>query len=257
MKKQCKIIEDLLPLYHDGVCSEESKQWVDEHLTQCEDCRHLLCQISGELIPPVAQDEELKPLMNITKTVNKGKRKALIAGISIALSAVVILFAVFSIRWYTQEYTYYAAFAAGHDPHSIHNFNEDGSIAGSIVTDAGKYTWYDDTYRYHVEVPGFLSGSGSAEMTLLENDQVFLSVSRWNGTTYVFHVGFFGDDHRWTDADGNIYLPYFIVDCDLKQYYPEHWSDALIQENNTKFVKYQEEIRTLIRDAIAMWTFIK
>ena len=257
MKKQCKIIADLLPLYHDGVCSEESKHLVDEHLAQCEDCRQLLCQISGELISPAAQDEELKPLKNITKTVNKGKRKALIAGISIALSAVMILFAVLSIGWYTQEYTYYLAFAAGHDPHSIHNFNEDGSIAGSIVTDAGKYTWYDDTYRYHVEVPGFLSGAGSVEMTRLENDQVFLSVSRWNDTNYVFHVAFFGDDHRWTDADGKIHLPYFIVDCSLNQYYLEHWSDAIIQENNAKFAEYQEEIQTLIHDAMAMWTFIK
>ena len=29
MKENCKVIEDLLPLYHDGVCSEESKEFVE------------------------------------------------------------------------------------------------------------------------------------------------------------------------------------------------------------------------------------
>lgn len=257
MTNQCKIVEDLLPLYHDGVCSAESRILVEEHLAQCEHCRNLLHQMNGELAPPAATEAEIAPLKNITKTVSKGKRKALFAGISIALSVVLILLAGLGIHWYTQEYTYYQAFAAGQEPHSIHNFNEDGSIAGSIVTDVGKFTWYDDTYRYHVEVPGFLSGSGSAEMTRLDNNLIFLSVSQWNGNAYVFHVGFFGDEHKWVDEDGKIHMPYFIVDSGMNQYYPEHWSDAVIQENNAKFAQYQEEIRTLIHDAMAMWTFIK
>ena len=78
MSKQCKIVEDLLPLYHDGVCSDESRQMVDEHLAQCENCRKMLGRIDGELVSPAAKDADIKPLKNITKTVNKGKRKALI-----------------------------------------------------------------------------------------------------------------------------------------------------------------------------------
>ena len=31
----CKIIQDLLPLYCDRVCSEESAQLVEEHLADC------------------------------------------------------------------------------------------------------------------------------------------------------------------------------------------------------------------------------
>ena len=33
----CKIVQDLLPLYHDEVVSEESREIVDEHLETCED----------------------------------------------------------------------------------------------------------------------------------------------------------------------------------------------------------------------------
>lgn len=257
MTIQCKIIEDLLPLYHDGVCSAESRAMVEEHLSQCEHCRKLLHQIDGELASPQTAETELQPLKNIQKTVSKGKRKALAAGISIALAVVLILFAGMRIHWYTQEYTYYLDFAAGQEPHSIHNFNDDGSIARSIVTDAGKFTWYDDTYRYHVEVPGFLSGSGFAEMTRLDNELISLSVSRWNDTAYVFHVSFFGEAHQWTDADGKIHAPYFIVDSNMNRYYPDHWSDDTIAENDAKFSEYREQIQAIVQDALAMWTFIE
>ena len=30
-----EIVWDLLPLYHDGVCSEKSRAAVEEHLTAC------------------------------------------------------------------------------------------------------------------------------------------------------------------------------------------------------------------------------
>lgn len=38
MKLSCEIIRDLLPLYQDGLCSPESRQAVEEHLSQCPVC---------------------------------------------------------------------------------------------------------------------------------------------------------------------------------------------------------------------------
>ena len=37
----CNVIIDLLPLYNEGGCSEESRQIVEEHLQNCENCREL------------------------------------------------------------------------------------------------------------------------------------------------------------------------------------------------------------------------
>lgn len=42
MKLSCEIIEDLMPLYADDVCSEQSKRAVAEHLKECETCRKLM-----------------------------------------------------------------------------------------------------------------------------------------------------------------------------------------------------------------------
>ena len=39
MKYPCNVIQDLLPLYLDGVCSEESKAIVEQHLSECPACK--------------------------------------------------------------------------------------------------------------------------------------------------------------------------------------------------------------------------
>ncbi len=37
----CNTVRDLLPLYIDGCCSEESKEIVEEHIKDCEACRKI------------------------------------------------------------------------------------------------------------------------------------------------------------------------------------------------------------------------
>lgn len=39
MKYPCNVIQDLLPLYLDGICSEESKTAVEQHLSGCSKCK--------------------------------------------------------------------------------------------------------------------------------------------------------------------------------------------------------------------------
>lgn len=38
----CNIVKDLIPLYIDGCCSEESEKIVEEHIRDCDDCKKLL-----------------------------------------------------------------------------------------------------------------------------------------------------------------------------------------------------------------------
>lgn len=45
MKLSCNVIRDLLPLYADQICSDESKNLVEEHLAECGDCSALLEQM--------------------------------------------------------------------------------------------------------------------------------------------------------------------------------------------------------------------
>ena len=51
-KIPCHIIQDLMVLYEDNVCSEESRQIVEEHIAECEECRKLY-QIARVEIPDI------------------------------------------------------------------------------------------------------------------------------------------------------------------------------------------------------------
>ena len=42
----CAVVQDLLPLYHDGVLSEESGRLVEAHLAQCPQCRDVLAALA-------------------------------------------------------------------------------------------------------------------------------------------------------------------------------------------------------------------
>lgn len=43
----CNIIKDLLPLYVEGLTSEDTNKLIEEHLAGCEDCRKLLADMTG------------------------------------------------------------------------------------------------------------------------------------------------------------------------------------------------------------------
>ncbi|MDD3415838.1 MAG: zf-HC2 domain-containing protein [Lachnospiraceae bacterium] len=95
MKISCEIIRDLLPLYHDGVCSNESRQMIEEHLSECEDCRAELKAMDDMLIIPDRKQNltDAEAVKNLSKKWKKGMFKSLLKGILITL-VVVVLFAL-------------------------------------------------------------------------------------------------------------------------------------------------------------------
>ncbi len=61
MKYPCKLIKDLMPLYHDGVCSEESAAAVEEHLRECEPCAEAYrAQLESDRV--LAQGAQVPPI---------------------------------------------------------------------------------------------------------------------------------------------------------------------------------------------------
>lgn len=47
MKLNCNVIRDLLPLYADQICSDESRELVEEHIAECGGCTALLRQMQN------------------------------------------------------------------------------------------------------------------------------------------------------------------------------------------------------------------
>ena len=80
MKLDCDVIRDLLPLYHDRVCSEKTAELVQEHLSGCEDCRDYLEALDEDLNlgDPV---EKVRPLRDVGKRIQKMKWLAFSLGL--------------------------------------------------------------------------------------------------------------------------------------------------------------------------------
>ena len=50
-KIPCEIIRDLLPLYQDDICSEKSRNAIEEHIKECESCRTYLKKMEVPRLP--------------------------------------------------------------------------------------------------------------------------------------------------------------------------------------------------------------
>ena len=60
MKVTCKVIQDLLPLYHDGVASPDTAALVEEHLKDCEACQEEFHKLQEAPAPSLTLDTILK-----------------------------------------------------------------------------------------------------------------------------------------------------------------------------------------------------
>lgn len=77
----CEIIQDILPLYHDDVCSDASKELIEEHIKTCNKCEKIL----AELNKTTAFDEMKAESTEVLKRHAKKERDiAITTGIVIA-----------------------------------------------------------------------------------------------------------------------------------------------------------------------------
>ena len=90
------IIFDLLPLYHDGVCSAASRAAVEEHLKACGTCREALLEMDAPL--PAAEEQKNAAdgavVKGISEAWKKEKWKARLKGAAIAAAVCLLLVGV-------------------------------------------------------------------------------------------------------------------------------------------------------------------
>lgn len=82
----CNIVSDLIPLYCDNMCSEDSRSAVEEHTAECEKCRRLLESCSAD-IKNVSQKTDIRS----RKIIGRVRRKFLVTAV---VSSIAVLFAV-------------------------------------------------------------------------------------------------------------------------------------------------------------------
>lgn len=93
--ERCDIARDLMPLSVDGVCSESSQRFLDEHVAQCPPCQRLYTRMKAGMpaLQPEAAHEE-QALKQGLKWIGRRFR-----GLWIALTVLLCAFLLLLIAW--------------------------------------------------------------------------------------------------------------------------------------------------------------
>ncbi len=71
MKYDCEIIQDLLPLYQDNICSGRSREAVEEHISGCDVCRKMAEQMNDSTVEMKLIREKDSVIRKHQKNANK------------------------------------------------------------------------------------------------------------------------------------------------------------------------------------------
>lgn len=96
MEKECDIVKDLLFSYNDGVLRETSKEFVEEHLKNCESCKKDLAEIKKE----EENKEEAKEIDAFKKIRKKMTKKNIIISIFLILIVAIFIFLIVAYKKY-------------------------------------------------------------------------------------------------------------------------------------------------------------
>lgn len=85
---KCEIIRDLLPLYVDEICSKEATYEIEEHLKDCDKCKHIFEKMKVEVVPIIDSEEVLsaKKPFDIIK-----KKKIIHTSVAVVITIVIMI----------------------------------------------------------------------------------------------------------------------------------------------------------------------
>lgn len=87
-KKECKIVQDLLPNYIEKVTTEETNNYIENHLKTCEECQKVYSSMTENLnTKPTVEEKEVRYMKRFHKQLKVLK----------IILLVIVLFFVFSI----------------------------------------------------------------------------------------------------------------------------------------------------------------
>lgn len=147
MKRECKIIQDLLPNYIENVTAEETNEYIEEHLKNCEDCEKVYFLMKANI---EAHSLEEKKEIKYMKKFNKQIRI-----LKFILIAVLIIFII--------------------------GITRKTIIMTSLYGNAKKH--YDDYMRnYHIITTQYDSTNSISQVETFHKDNIYKAYARMGST---------------------------------------------------------------------------
>ena len=257
MSISCKIIEDLLPLYHDGVCSEESRRLVDEHLPQCESCRAVLNGIMAEMEVPQEAGDDKKALEGIRSKWKNSNRKALLKGAAIVLAVIILGFSAAGIVWYRTCAVFYQTLAEKMNTQAEYP-HEYATTPGQVEEEPPvwffpkEYFVGTHEYEYWLRLPGFLDFRGGVVAIYPTNseasaNEAYISLGiQFTAGKPEYIIGINDDAKEITTC--------LLVDGELNLLHTnQSISEELIAQEQGYLETYYEQIQRIVTAAKQMW----
>ena len=122
-KRDCKIVQDLLPNYIENLTDEVTNQYIEEHIAGCEECAEVLKNMNGEIkLEQINQDKEIKYLKTIRRRVKT--TIAIVSLLVIIVASCVVGYVYNKSKIQVNNYTFLMA--------SYVKENQEGTIDGNV-----------------------------------------------------------------------------------------------------------------------------
>jgi len=236
MNLPCKVVEDLLPMYYDCLCAEESATLVEEHLKKCPACSRILAQLQTEFEIADRVEDDLKPLVALRERWQKSKWSNIQKGVCITLAAIVLVIGVLLAGWY---------FSYGKVFHSLAE-NMDRTAESDMLITGADHTKQMSGYRFDLWGPTVLNDDGYARVDSGDGLGLFLYPKRGGAYEWKLYI---------ENADGRMWFLHLKKDLtpDFENY------DTLLSAEKEKakveqlVAEKEEEISAMLETVQKLW----
>lgn len=201
MKLPCEIVQDLLPLYADGVCSEQSKTEIQTHVAECEGCRRQLEAMRSQE-QALKETKEMKDmkfaqgLNGLKRRVNRKLRIVIAESVVAAVALVLLIEVLFNLPLKPVGAKDIQLSAQSYAVGTLEKLQADTDGEASVTISKGEN---DLDGVFVLEIPEL----SNAEIALTESaaeDVDYITAIQWNCKYHLKKV----EDH--VDEDGTLYI---------------------------------------------------
>lgn len=188
---KCNVIRDLLPLYADNICSEDSREMVEEHLSSCKECKQ---ESEDYRYNTGIGDESEKNSIDEMKAVADFSKKLKKRNfIKIIVSVVLSLAVIISAGYFIFVKEFYVPYSEGILEVKI---PVDGGIDVWVNLDNYKRLEYDAVYKENNEIDIYITAKQTVFTKIVKDNDPsdnfwrttgFICVSAQDGATDYIH----------------------------------------------------------------------
>ena len=172
MKFNCNISDDILPLYLENICSEDSRAALEEHLQECASCREKLARMkNNSIIPDIKKKESQIQITNYTEKIKRHRFKVGILAVLISVFSACIL----SLCFLTVKDMYAQANPIIHEvENGVYNLTD--NALEITAEDIDQYVFYTNTTEIGISIQSKENISGSVMLWNIVDDTDWIQI---------------------------------------------------------------------------------